>query len=129
MSDRRGSRGRRAAHGWWGVLALSLTSCSNRDSAPLYTETPVDSTAPSNINPGSEDRMPDPAAPPITLIPPGAVIAEQAGEGWTHLLIKSKPEAGLGDVDKLSDSLKSLSSLFFTAMLARVRPDASGDRS
>src|SRR4051794_3662215 len=106
----------------WGALSIFLTSCSNRDSIPTLTETPDVASKVSIVDPAPDNRMPDPAAPLITLIPPGTVITEQAAEGWTHLIVKSLPEVGLGDVDQLSDKVRALSCRFFTTMMARVAP-------
>ncbi len=69
---------------------------------------------------------PDPAAEydvtprPISVVPPGAVVGDGPPEGWTHLLIKSYPRAGAGDLDKLSSSMRELADKLFTTMLARV---------
>ena len=115
-------------YGYWGMLAILLTSCSDRESTPSLTAMPDVASISSTADQAPENPMPDPASTPVPLIAPGTVVAEQAGEGWTHLIVKSQPEVGLGDVDKLAESLKALSNLFFSAMMARVQPEKTGDR-
>ena len=57
---------------------------------------------------------------PIAVIPAGTVIGDRAPEGWTHLLVKSYPKAREGDLDKMSTSMRELSELLLSSMLARV---------
>jgi hypothetical protein len=67
---------------------------------------------------------------PISVIPPGTVIGDGPPEGWTHLLIKSYPRAGAGDVDRLSASMRDVAEKLFSVMVARVEvvPDSQPPR-
>jgi hypothetical protein len=66
---------------------------------------------------------------PIDLIPPGTVVERSAPEPYTHLIIKSLPRLGAGDLDSVNDLTKELAALLHTALLAKVTPyDASGQR-
>jgi len=56
----------------------------------------------------------------IELIPPGTIIAEQAPEPWTHLIVKSQPRVTAGDLGKISKTQVRLAGMFFMATLARV---------
>ena len=59
----------------------------------------------------------------IDLIPAGVVIGDKAPEGWTNLIIKSRPRPGAGDVKELSANADRLSRLLFTAILAEVKEE------
>ena len=63
----------------------------------------------------------------LDLIPPGTVIGKEAPRGWTNLIIKSFSRPGAGDMKQLSPTADRLSRFLFTAVLADVRADRSGD--
>jgi hypothetical protein len=62
----------------------------------------------------------------VSLIPSGTPIGQSAPEGWSALLLKSRPRAAYGDVESMNEMLRELSGMFFTAMLARIQRE--GDR-
>jgi hypothetical protein len=57
----------------------------------------------------------------MALIPPGTVIGREAPEGWSHLVIKTYPRPGAGDLDRVNDNTMRLASFIFTAFVADVR--------
>src|SRR3954451_1688365 len=120
MRLQRDERRRWLPRGTWGIAAMLLMSCSPPDPAPSLTEDPGAPPTVPIAEPIPEDRMPDMAATHVGMIPPGTTVAERPPEGWSHLILKTHPEVSLGDVDKLSDSVRSLSRRFFSAMMARV---------
>lgn len=62
------------------------------------------------------------AAPrPVTLIPPGTVVADRAPQGWSHLIIKSRPRIAPESAGQISATTAQLASLLCTVMLADVR--------
>lgn len=63
---------------------------------------------------------------PLTQIAPGSVIDREAPKGWSHLIIKSQPRIGAGDVKKVTNQVNQLSCLLFTAVVANVQEDKSG---
>lgn len=65
----------------------------------------------------------------LTPIAPGTVIDHQAPRGWSHLIIKSQPRVGAGDVQKVTNQVNQLSCLLFTAVVANVQEDRSGGPS
>jgi hypothetical protein len=66
---------------------------------------------------------------PIELIPPGTVVEKTAPAPYTHLIVKSFPRLGAGDVDAVSDMIKELASFLHTALVAKVAPyDVNGAR-
>src|SRR5689334_16259264 len=66
----------------------------------------------------------DVAARPLDLIPAGTVIDNEAPRGWSHLLLKSRPRPGAGDVAQLSANHRELASFLFTALVADVQRDS-----
>jgi hypothetical protein len=81
----------------------------------------VQSQTPRN-DPAPENGQPDLRAARLAFIPAGTVISNKAPAGWTHLIDKSLPRMHYGDVDQVPKPVQALSGMFFTAMLARVRP-------
>jgi hypothetical protein len=66
---------------------------------------------------------------PIDLIPPGTVVEKSAPEPYTHLIIKTFPRLGAGDLDAVNDMTKELASFLHTALVAKVEPhDVGGQR-
>lgn len=57
---------------------------------------------------------------PLGRIAPGTRIADQPPEGWTHLILKSQPRVTTGDIDGVPAIAVRLSSLLFTAVVAKV---------
>lgn len=57
----------------------------------------------------------------LSLIPPGTIIGNEAPKGWSHLVIKSHPRVGAGDVNQLNQMAQQLSSFLFTAIVANVQ--------
>ena len=102
-------------------LVFLLSSCSYLGSSDDESED-SDTVASS----GTGVLTIDPDAPQIDLIAPGTVIGNDAPKGWTHLIVKSKPKMEYGDVNKVPDQIRTLSGLFFTAMLARVEKKDDG---
>ncbi len=96
-----------------GTIRNSAGSQGEGRRAPA--QSPRDDSAPPN-------RQPDSNAPSIAFIPPGTVISNKAPAGWTHLIDKSLPRMHYGDVDQVPKPVQALSGMFFTSMLARVRP-------
>ncbi len=114
--------GRLIASLWALALAVALTSGviiassgSQYEVAKVPSQIALDDST-------VEHRRPDPRAPRLTLIPAGTVISDKAPSDWTHLIDKSQPKMHYGDVEKVPKSVRALSGMFFTAMLARVRP-------
>jgi hypothetical protein len=114
---------------WAMALASVLTSGTIRESAGSQTEgrrvptqIPRDDSAPG-------DRQPDSRPARMALIPAGTVISNKAPLGWTHLIDKSHPKMHYGDVDQVPKPVRALSGMFFTAMLARVRPPDGRDNA
>jgi len=64
----------------------------------------------------------------VDLIPPGTVIAKEAPKGWSHLIIKSRPTSTCGDTKKLPAISQKLCTMLFTAMVANVKAEKSGDK-
>ncbi len=71
----------------------------------------------------------DVTAEPVELLPPGTVIEESAPEGWTHLVIKSRPTISSGAVHKLNDTTRRYGTFLFMTTVARVAPRKSGLRT
>jgi hypothetical protein len=90
------------------VLGVALASCSLQLACPQARD-------PSSAC--------DVTVRPLDLIPAGTVIGNEAPEGWTHLLLKSRPRAGAGDVGRLSADQVDLASFLITALVADVRRD------
>jgi len=63
----------------------------------------------------------------LDLIPPGTVLGKEAPKGWSNLIIKSYSRPGAGDMKQLSPTADRLSRFLFTAILADVKADKSGD--
>lgn len=59
----------------------------------------------------------------LGAIQPGTVIEDGAPEGWTHLIIKSRSRLGAGEVDAVPQMAADLSSLLFSAIVAKVKVD------
>jgi hypothetical protein len=64
----------------------------------------------------------DVAPRPIELIPPGTVIEKTAPEPYTHLVIKTFPRLGAGDMDAVNEMTKQLASFLHTSLVAKVAP-------
>jgi len=43
----------------------------------------------------------DVTASPVSLVQPGTVVGNTAPEGWTHLILKSRPRVSSGAVSRL----------------------------
>lgn len=56
----------------------------------------------------------------LVLVPPGTVIGKDAPTGWSHLILKSFPRIAPQHKTLVSESTYRLSSLVFTAILAKV---------
>jgi hypothetical protein len=65
---------------------------------------------------------------PLERIPAGTVIGNDAPTGWTHLLLKSHPRPGAGDVAQVSADHLQLAGLLFTALVAEVRQEGGRHR-
>lgn len=65
--------------------------------------------------------------PELVSIKPGTVVAECAPTGWSHLVIKSIPTLGSGDLATLPSSAGRTAALFRTVFLANVKRDAPND--
>ncbi|MFN4258622.1 MAG: hypothetical protein ACK4RK_04945 [Gemmataceae bacterium] len=87
----------------------------------------VDGAAiPVSLTAASSPQQPQP--PPFDVTPrrlfgiePGTVIGTEPPKGWTHLILKSQPRIGAGDVHKASAIVRRMSSLMFTAVVANVK--------
>ncbi len=62
----------------------------------------------------------DVAIRPISLIPPGTVIENKAPSPYTHLIVKSYPRLGAGDLHAVNGTTKELASFLHTSLLARI---------
>jgi hypothetical protein len=62
----------------------------------------------------------------IDLIPPGTVLDKGPPKGWSHLIIKSHPHPGTGDMAKVNESTYQLASFIFTGFVANVRGEQVG---
>jgi hypothetical protein len=58
----------------------------------------------------------------IELIPPGTVVEKTAPAPYTHLIVKTYPRLGAGDLDEVNDLTKELASFLHTALVAKVAP-------
>jgi len=56
----------------------------------------------------------------MDLIEPGTVIDKEAPKGWTHLLSKSRPKLGAGDVAQVPPMVAKSSDIVFSALVAKV---------
>lgn len=65
----------------------------------------------------------------LDLIKPGTVIDKEPPKGWSHLIIKSHPRIGAGDVKSVSKSTMQLSSLLYTAIVANVEAEKAGNQT
>jgi hypothetical protein len=66
---------------------------------------------------------------PIELIPPGTVMEKTAPAPYTHLIIRSFPRLGAGDLDAVNEMTKELASFLHTSLVAKVTPyDVNGAR-
>lgn len=63
----------------------------------------------------------------IELIEPGTVVGDVPPKGWSHLVIKTKPRVGAGDVDALPKLGHRLASMLVTTVVADVQRDPSRD--
>lgn len=70
-------------------------------------------------SPGAE-REPVAHRPRVVHLPVGLVIGSTPPEGWSHLVIKSLPRLGSGDLGSLPRSAARTASLFRTVILADV---------
>ncbi|MCS6849616.1 MAG: hypothetical protein NZ700_00425 [Gemmataceae bacterium] len=59
----------------------------------------------------------------LARIEPGTVIGKEPPQGWTHLIIKSHPRLGAGDLNQVNSLTAQLSSFLFTAIVARVQAE------
>jgi hypothetical protein len=66
---------------------------------------------------------------PVELLPSGTIIKDSAPEGWTHLIIKSRPIISSGAIDKLSEEARRYATFLFMTTVARVKPHSSGLRT
>ena len=57
---------------------------------------------------------------PIPIVPHGTIVGDRPPEGWSHLVMKSKPCCNRGDVDKVARRDTDLASLFSHVFLAHV---------
>ena len=64
----------------------------------------------------------------VSLIRPGTKVSDGVPKGWTHLVLKSKPDVTRGDVSRISKTDKKMSSMVRTATLANVVKRRVGDR-
>lgn len=71
----------------------------------------------------------DTSAEPVELLSPGTVIADGPPEGWTHLIIKSRPFLSSGAIHKLSEEGKRYATFLFMTTVARVLPKKTGLRT
>ncbi len=62
-----------------------------------------------------------------TKVQPGTAIGREAPDGWSHLIIKSKPRVTEGDIDAVGRSTADMASLLFTVIVADVVNESSGD--
>jgi hypothetical protein len=63
----------------------------------------------------------DVTASPVSLVQPGTVVGNTAPEGWTHLILKSRPRVSSGAVSRLSDTEVRYATFLFMTTLARVK--------
>ncbi len=64
----------------------------------------------------------DVTARPIELIPPGTVIEKTAPAPYTHLIVKSYPRLGAGDLNAVNEMTKQLASFLHTSLVAKTAP-------
>jgi hypothetical protein len=62
----------------------------------------------------------------MDLIEPGTVIDKEAPKGWTHLLSKSRPKLGAGDVAQVPPTVAKSADIVFSALVARVERERGG---
>jgi hypothetical protein len=86
------------------------------------------------LSPRGPGRAPAPAppvdidhnAPELVRIEPGTVVGDQAPPGWTHSVIRTSVRIESGDLDVMPKLAVRTAERIRTAMLAEVRPPASG---
>ncbi len=57
---------------------------------------------------------------PVELLPPGTVVGDTAPDGWTHLIIKSRPRIASGAVERLGPTQIRYGTFLFMTTVARV---------
>jgi hypothetical protein len=62
----------------------------------------------------------DVAIRPIELLAPGTVIEKTAPAPYTHLIVKSFPRLGAGDLQAVNNTTKQLASFLHTSLMAKV---------
>jgi hypothetical protein len=66
---------------------------------------------------------------PLDLISPGTVIEKTAPAPYTHLIVKSHPRLGAGDLHAVNATTKELAAFLHTSLLAKVTPyGVNGER-
>lgn len=78
--------------------------------------------------PGDPPARYDTAHQPLPHVPPGTVIGDGPPEGWSHLVVKSHPKPGSGDLHRIPSVALPLTKLLFTATLADVEAYRSAGR-
>ncbi len=86
------------------LCCLTDVACSNGKATPAY----------------------DVALRRLDFIPPGTVIDKKAPKDWSHLIVKSYPRPGAGDVNQLSAVADRMARLLFTAIVANVKEEKDG---
>jgi hypothetical protein len=108
--------------GLFGVLAIC---CLTNAACPEGTgDRPAEALA-SQRNAGPQPGY-DVTPRRLDLIAPGTVVEKTPPKGWSHLIIKSHPRAGTGDVKQLSKSTAQLTALLHTVILANVQAEKPG---
>jgi hypothetical protein len=64
---------------------------------------------------------------PATRVEPGAVVSTTPPQGWSHLVIKSKPRVTAGDIASVGKSTCDMAGLLFTTITADVETIQSPD--
>lgn len=59
----------------------------------------------------------------VDFIPAGTVIGDKGPPGWSHLIVKTHPRPGAGDVKALSESTFNLACMLFTTTMVNVKPE------
>jgi hypothetical protein len=111
--------------------------CLQRQGPRPRPDLPVRPTMPEpTTRPAVPQPPPPPTAPgtpavtaydvtirPVELVAPGGVADREPPPGWSHLIIKSYPRVGAGDVSKVPEMTVPLAALFHPLMAADVQPE------
>lgn len=102
---------------WSGLALAALVVLPGLARVAAWTPPPPVSVQPAQV---------DVTIGSVRPIPPGTEVGARAAEGWTHLVFRSHPRVADEHQHQVSDLVKHMAGLLFTAMLARVEGPGPG---